>query len=169
MYKPTLQKVKQSVQRMEEHLRFTGHNVPHSTLLHAFAKALFFRNWNTMQAALAEPEVFDPKSIYTLRIGSDQNRAKVLQTIHNCAQKAHCVMDIKHTQQYPQFLEIRFTNPPTIGADGWSYSNLLTMLMLLSETIKSERWLCETLEYWHERVERQDFLEAVRPKTTLKQ
>jgi len=163
MYKITLQNIKQSVKNMGEFLASKGYNVPHTTLLHALSKALFFPNWNTLQAHCKQPEDFRADEYYVLRFQSDQCGDVVLSALKNCAAKANCSLVISSSEQYPDFLEIRFTNPLRKVND-IHYSNLAVALVFLAQHCIDQNWRVGRLEYWHQRIEKQDFVKAVYDK-----
>lgn len=163
MYKITLQNIKQSAKNMGEFLTSKGYHIPHTTLLHALSKALFFPNWNTLQAHCAHPEDFQAHEYYVLRFHSDQSGDVVLSTLKNCAAKAKCSLSIFHTQQYPDFLEIRFTNP-LIRVNNIPHSNLAVALMFFTQYCIDNNWKVGRLEYWHQRLEKQDFVKVVYDK-----
>lgn len=160
MYKITLQNIKQSVKNMGEFLTSKGYNIPHTTLLHAVSKALFFPNWNTLQAHCAQPENFEAQEYYVLRFHSDQLSTVVIHALHQSAKKANCSLSVFHTQQYPEFLEIRFTNP-LIKVDNRNLSNLAVALMFFTQHCIDQNWKVGRLEYWHQRLEKQDFVRVV--------
>lgn len=163
MYKITLQNIKQSVKNMGEFLTSKGYNIPHSTLLHALSKALFFPNWNTLQAHCLEPEDFRAHEYYVLRFQSNQDAEAVVSVLKQSATKANCCLVISHTQQYSEFLEIRFTNP-LVKVGNINYSNLAVALMFFAQQCTDNNWKVGRLEYWHHRVEKQDFAKAVYDK-----
>ena len=163
MYKITLQNIKQSVKNMGEFLTSKGYAIPHTTLLHALSKALFFPNWNTLQAHCLEPEDFQAHEYYVLRFQSNQNAAEVVSVLKQSATKANCCLVISHPQQYSEFLEIRFTNP-LVKVGNINYSNLAVALMFFSQYCIDHNWKVGRLEYWHERVEKQDFVKLVHEK-----
>lgn len=160
MYKITLQNIKQSVKNMGDFLTAKGYAIPHTTLLHALSKALFFPNWNTLQAHCEQPQAFVAEEYYVLRFQSNQDAAAVVSVLKQSATKANCCLAISHTQQYPDFLEIRFTNP-LIKVDNRNLSNLAVALMFFSQYCIDHNWKVGRLEYWHQRLEKQDFVTVV--------
>lgn len=160
MYKITLQNIKQSVKNMGEFLTSKGYNIPHTTLLHALSKGLFFPNWNTLQSHCIQPEDFSANEYYVLRFQSNQEASVVVSTLTRCASKANCCLSISHTQQYSDFLEIRFTNP-LVKVDNINYSNLAVALMFFTQHCIDHNWKVGRLEYWHQRLEQQSFAKIV--------
>lgn len=157
-YLLSLKNVKQSVSNLSEFLKNKGWDIPHTTLLHAFSKALFFPNWNTLQSQFEKPELFQAKNEYILRIQSDQTPKTVIDLIGEQAKKADCQFIISQTQLFPDYLEIRFTNPLTLKK-GISYSNLLTLMMIMGQEIKKLNWQITFFEYWQLKIEKQSLMD----------
>lgn len=160
MYKITLQNIKQSVKNLGEFFTSKGYDIPHSTLLHGLSKALFFPNWNTLKAHCEQPHEFVAEEYYVLRFQSNQSAHVVLTVLEQCAKKANSSVHVSQVVEYAEFLEIRFTNP-LILKDGRAYSNLAVALMFFSQHCVDHNWKVGRLEYWHQRLEKQDFVSVV--------
>lgn len=160
MYTITLQNIKQSVKNLGEFFSSKGYDIPHSTLLHGLSKALFFPNWNTLKAHCEQPQEFAAEEYYVLRFQSNQSKHTVLTVLEQCAQKANSCIHVSRVVEYPQFLEIRFTNP-LVQKDGRGYSNLAVALVFFAQHCVEHNWKVGRLEYWHQRLEQQNFVSAV--------
>lgn len=158
MYKFTLKNIKQSIFNLETFFKEKGYDIPHSTLLHGFSKALFFPNWNTMMAQLEKPETFTPTMEYIVRFKSeDLSGPEFEKMLFKCAEDSNCKILIHQKQQFLDFLEIRLTNPLSAGKGGARYSNILTCFMLLIEILKKSNVKVSIFEYWQVRIENQNF------------
>lgn len=158
MYQITLKNVKKSVQNFSLFLKEKGFDIPHTTLLHAFSKALFFQNWNTLKAKLDGPQSFEPYHNYVLQFSSkDISPEQFFDLFLFYTEKADCLVEVSQKRYFENGLEITFTNPNNKKG----YSNLLTTFMMLTDVIKKQGHSVAEFKCWNTRVECQDWSQAL--------
>lgn len=148
----SLKIAKQSASNLSSFLKESGYNIPKSVIFEGIAKVFFFKNWNTMEGVLSDPTKDDFEKVKTkvLFIKINKSKESLLQVIKESSLKAKCNFEIVDVKQKDNEFRIEFDFRKK-GSD-----NYITLLMVLSETLKQDRSKIDHCYFWTTGVEKED-------------
>ena len=129
----TKKNAKQSVQNLAEHLKSKNIDIPRSVLLEGFAKAMFFKNWNTLEGLSTKPNIIEHytnRITYMVEIDCSANKDEMLKLINRCLTDAKC--DVQLTNYLYDNNAFHFELSFKRRED-----NFLTAMFLLAQELKS--------------------------------
>lgn len=94
-YDINIKHIKQSVNNLSESLK--DFDIPRNRLLEAFAKSLFFKNWNTVQGLVKKPQIIQHLNIekkYLFEIDAKINREELLKKLKSSFNSAKANIEL---------------------------------------------------------------------------
>lgn len=124
--------IKQSIQNLNHFLIEKGYNVPRNILLEGFSKALFFKNWNTLEGLTSKPTIIQhisERKSYMIEVEGEISQEKIIDFIKQSFKEGNChaVMDNFIGDNNSYHIEISFPG---------KNDNFLTSMFLLANYLK---------------------------------
>lgn len=147
--------VKQSIQNLAEHLKSKNIDVPRNVLLEGFAKALFFKNWNTLEGLSTKPNIiehYSNRKTYMVEIECSADRDEMLKIVQNCLTNAKCEAQIGNFIYDKNAFHFEFNFKSRTD-------NFLTAMILLAQELKV--YQVKRFDYMRIVFEKESLLKAV--------
>lgn len=162
--------IKQSIGKLSHYLKEKNFNIPHNVMLEAFAKALFLRNWNTLQSIMNKTDSIkeiECQYQYILEITIDMNKPALLKILEQSFIKANAKLNIdKFSLLNEDNIKDNILHHQIIFNMQGNGENFLTALFILCEQLKSIK-VPENIEYCRIKVEKESLLEYFNQKKKL--
>lgn len=105
--------IKQSIQNISSFLKEKNFDIPRNIILEAFSKALFFKNYNTLEGITSKPNIiehFPDKKAYMIEVEANISSEKFLQVFDLALEYGKCQAHINNFvhENYVYHLEISF-------------------------------------------------------------
>ena len=125
--------IKQSIQNIHHFLIEKGYDIPRNILLEGFSKALFFKNWNTLEGLTSKPTIIQnipERRSYMIEIEGKISQNQVLDFIKESFKEGNChaIMDNFICDDSSYHIEISFPG---------KNDNFLTSMFLLANYLKT--------------------------------
>lgn len=125
--------IKQSIQNMVSFFEEKGLNIPRHLILEAFSKALFFKNYNTLEGMSSKPTIIEhlpERKNYMIEVEGNVPHTIFMQLIKDSFEEGQChavINNVLHDNQ-THHIEISFPS---------KNDNFLTAMFLLASSLKS--------------------------------
>lgn len=91
--------IKQSIQNLSNFFKEKNLDIPRNILLEGFSKALFFKNYNTLEAISSKPNMIEhlpEKKAYMIEVEASITSEKFLEIFHKAIQDGKCQININN-------------------------------------------------------------------------
>lgn len=130
-YDINLKNIKQSVNNLSDSLK--EFDIPRNRILEAFAKAIFFKNWNTLQGLSQKPQIIQHLKIekkYLFEIDAKITRDELLEKLKNSFKVAKAHLQLTNFLENNGSFHIELN---LIKND----NNILTAMFIFAQELKS--------------------------------
>jgi hypothetical protein len=142
-YNITTKNVKQSVANLSNYFKDKGYKIPHSAVIEGFAKSLFFRNWNTLEAISDTVEIIEhikPASTYLVEFDLQIDNKTLREIVEKSFSEGYTVINIKSlrsdgNQHHMELHSEIFMN------------NLMSGLAFLCQNLKEKGYVPTRMDY----------------------
>lgn len=132
LYLISKKNVKQSIQNLADHLKSKNIDIPRNVLLEGFAKALFFKNWNTLEGLSTKPNIIEHypnRTTYMVEIDCLASKEEMLAMVDRCLAKAKCEARLDNFLHNKQSFHFEFSFKSRTD-------NFLTAMFLIAQELK---------------------------------
>lgn len=130
-YDINLKNIKQSVNNLADSLK--EYNIPRNQILEAFARSIFFKNWNTLQGIGKKPHIIEHLDIqkrYFFEIDANVSREELLKKLKSSFEKANANLELINLIEDKKSFHMEIN---VLKSD----KNILTAMFLFAEELKS--------------------------------
>ncbi len=124
--------IKQSIQNLSSFFKEKGLDIPKNLILEGFSKALFFKNWNTLEGVATKPDqiqYYAEKKLYLIEVECDLDQKSIRGNLTMAFIKCNCYAHIDNeiSDNKCHHFEISFPEKT---------DNFLTAMFLFAESLK---------------------------------
>lgn len=124
--------IKQSVQNLSHFLKEKGFDIPRNIILEAFSKALFFKNYNTLEGMSSKPTIIEhlpERKSYMIEVEGNVPHTIFMQLIKDSFEEGQCHAVINNVLYDNQTHHVEISFPS-------KNDNFLTAMFLLASSLK---------------------------------
>lgn len=153
-YNITTKNVKQSVTNLSNYFKTKGYKIPHSAVIEGFAKSLFFRNYNTLEAISESVEIIEhikPESRYLVELDVDIDNKTLKSLIEKSFEEGYTVIKINSVKSDGNKHHIELQSTIVMN-------NLMSGLVYLCENLKQNGYIPTRMDYCMISVSKESFM-----------
>lgn len=108
--------IKQSIQNLSGFLKEKNFDIPRNILLEGFSKALFFKNYNTLEGLSSKPNIIEhlpEKKAYMIEVEASINSEKFLELFDLALQDGKCQATINNFVHENNIYHLEISFPKT--------------------------------------------------------
>lgn len=108
--------IKQSVQNLSNFLKEKNFDIPRNIIFEAFSKALFFKNYNTLEGLSSKPSIIEhlpEKKSYMIEVEANITSEKFLEIFHQSIEHGKCEINIHNFLHENQVYHMEIGFPRT--------------------------------------------------------
>lgn len=131
-YSITKKNVKQSIKNLSTFFKEKGFNIPQNIFIEGFSKALFFKNWNTLEGMTTNGNVITHlknKKTYLLEIDINLDKDYVHKELLSSFAEANCEVEVTNFIHNGNSFHFEFSFPK-------SNNNFLTGMVLFAKRMQ---------------------------------